>query len=185
MTPILGILASGISGNLWAPGKDFDSIATVTVSTAVSSISFTSIPATYRHLQIRYISMFTDAAQEFNLSFNSDTTAANYARHTLYGDGASAGANAGITTNTRSILYTRNASSIIPGTSVVDILDYANTNKYKTLRGLNGQDYNGSGVVALISGVWMNSASAITSITLAPGAGNISQYSQFALYGIK
>jgi hypothetical protein len=54
MTPILGILASGMSGNLWAPGKDFDSIATTTVGAGgASTITFSSIPSTYRHLQIR------------------------------------------------------------------------------------------------------------------------------------
>lgn len=176
------------SGNLTAPG-DVDPgamipIATTTVSTAVSSITFSSIPATYQHLQIRYISMFSNATAEFELSFNSDTTAANYARHTLYGTGSSAGANSGITSNTRSVLYTRNTSSTTPGTSVIDILDYANTNKYKTLRGLTGQDYNGSGVVTLISLLWMSST-AISSISLAPQSGTISQYSTFALYGIK
>jgi hypothetical protein len=44
MTPMLGIMASGISGNLWAPGKDYDSIATTTVGGGgAASITFSSM----------------------------------------------------------------------------------------------------------------------------------------------
>ena len=53
MTPILGIMASAISGNLWAPGKDYDSIATTTLGSSTASVTFSSIPSTYRYLQIR------------------------------------------------------------------------------------------------------------------------------------
>jgi hypothetical protein len=68
---------------------------------------------------------------------------------------------------------------------VVDILDYANTNKYKTTRNLMGFDYNGSGTIRSISGLWM-STSAINSITLTTGtSSNWQGDTQFALYGIK
>jgi hypothetical protein len=51
MTPMLGIMASQISGHLVT--NSYESIQTVTVSTATPSITFSSIPATYKHLQIR------------------------------------------------------------------------------------------------------------------------------------
>ena len=70
------------------------------------------------------------------------------------------------------------------GVAVIDILDYANTNKYKTYRSLTGGDANGSGQVLLRSSNW-RSTSAVTSMTLYPGVGNFTQYSSFALYGIK
>jgi hypothetical protein len=165
----------------------YDALATYTVPAGgVSSITFAGIPTggQYSHLQLRYIAMFSSGTAEFELAFNSDTTAGNYARHFLFGDGSSAGAGAATGSNTRSILYTRNTSSTTPGASVLDILDYASSIKNKTLRALNGQDYNGSGAVALISGLWINT-SAINSITLQPTAGNISQYSQFSLYGVR
>jgi hypothetical protein len=66
----------------------------------------------------------------------------------------------------------------------MDILDYANTNKFKTTRTLTGSDLNGSGVVSLDSGSW-RSTSAITSITFTARANLINTYSSFALYGIK
>jgi hypothetical protein len=73
--------------------------------------------------------------------------------------------------------------------SIIDILDYANTNKYKTYRALTGIDKNGSGSIQLTSGVWRNTT-AITSITITPQSNTsptnqFQQYSQFALYGIK
>jgi len=69
------------------------------------------------------------------------------------------------------------------GTAVIDILDYANTNKYKTVRTLAGWDANGSGLVSFWSGSWRNT-NATTTITLLPNLGNWAQYSQFALYGV-
>jgi hypothetical protein len=74
------------------------------------------------------------------------------------------------------------AAASIFGAGIVDILDYANTNKYKTLRALAGVDFNGSGRVGLTSGLWQ-STSAINAITLE--GSSFVQYSSFALYGIK
>ena len=68
------------------------------------------------------------------------------------------------------------------GTFIVDILDYANTNKYKTMRALDGFDANGSGYAVLWSGNW-RSTSAVSTITIT--GGTFAQYSSFALYGIK
>jgi hypothetical protein len=67
---------------------------------------------------------------------------------------------------------------------VIDILDYANTNKYKTTRLINGRDQNGSGFIWFNSGLWQNT-NAITSLTFTAQNGNYAQYSSFALYGIK
>jgi len=70
--------------------------------------------------------------------------------------------------------------------SVIDILDYANANKYKTIRSLSGTDYNNSnGRLFYSSGNW-RSTSAVTTITLTNDSGtNFTQYSSFALYGVK
>ena len=187
--PNLGIIASSISGNLWAPGKDFDSIATVTLATSTTTITFSSIPATYRHLQIRGIARATGSFTNTDglIRFNSDT-GANYAHHALYGDGATASATAG--TSTTSGRFARNAQIANSSTAsvftgfVIDLLDYANTSKYKTLRTLVGYDANGSGVAELESSLWQ-STSAVTQIDLTTDGGNFAQYTQFALYGIK
>jgi hypothetical protein len=71
------------------------------------------------------------------------------------------------------------------GVSIVDILDYANTNKYKTFRSLAGQDQNSSsGRIVFVSGLWQ-STSAITTLDLNLESGLWNQYSSVALYGIK
>jgi hypothetical protein len=69
---------------------------------------------------------------------------------------------------------------------IFDILDYTNTNKYKTVRMLGGVDFNGSGEVDFMSGLWLNT-SAITRIDFLPSyqSTQFQQYSSFALYGIR
>jgi len=175
MTPILGIMASAISGNL----SSYESIATSTVGSGGSStITFSSIPSTYKHLQIRYSGF---VANDAFIRFNGDT-GTNYSRHSLYGNGSSAAAYGAA--NETAIGFTYTASNTNPGSSICDILDYTNTSKYKTARILNGDDQNGSGIIMLASGNWQNTA-AITSITIFEDSGVFGQYSRFSLYGIK
>ena len=189
MTPIsLGIFASANQG---AAAGSFESIATVTVGAGgSSSVTFSSIPATYTHLQIRNIAR-TTASQDrdsIKLTFNSDT-GSNYARHSLWGSGSAASAYGAA--SEAYVLLTdfaaASATASIYGAAITDILDYANTNKYKTVRSLGGVDLNAAVTVydGLNSGLWQNT-NAITSITLTPFTGsNFAQYSHFALYGIK
>ena len=190
MTPILGILASAQSGNL--DGPSYDSIATVALTSSALSISFTSIPSTYKHLQLRLFSQ-TDQSNYGDgviMKFNGDT-GNNYTLHWLSGDGSTASALAiapygGIrTAQTAGNINQPNPTRYFGG-SVTDLLDYSNTNKYKTVRSLGGYNANGVGQVMLTSGVWMNTA-AISSIVLEP-TGTVfgwRQYTHAALYGIK
>ena len=188
--PILGIYASQISGHLWAPSGAYDSIATTIVgSGGASSISFTSIPATYTHLQIRMIAK-TDRALNRDavlVTFNSDTTAA-YTRHGVYGDGSAVYAEGTSAYTTSMVAYRASGNSSatnIFGAINLDILDYSNTNKFKTMRSLGGVDFNGSGEVNFYSGMY-SSTNAVSTITFVPAVGtNFLQYSSFALYGIR
>ncbi len=190
--PILGILASS---TVTAAG-DYESIATVTVgSGGASEINFTSIPSTYQHLQIRFNARSTrnvsgSVATLVGVRVGNTTidTGSNYAQHALGGDGASpfAGANSSVTSMPLGYISAFNATSNIFGSGIIDILDYANTNKNTTLRVLSGADLNGSGQIRLSSGLWINTA-AIDAIRLFDfnGSGDFVQYSHFALYGIK
>ena len=186
MPLILGIVASG---NYPRVTNSYESISTVTVGAGgSSSITFSSIPSTYKHLQIRALVRATHAVTNgaWFAQYNSDTGSNYYSYHLLYGNGSSAGAVAGGTGT--SMLWGdyvgANGAASTFGVAVVDVLDYQNTNKYKTSRGLYGFDLNGSGTIALASNLWMNT-NAISSITLTPSSNNFAQYSQFALYGIK
>lgn len=183
---LIGIIASSGGGGAGA-GADYESISTVNVSSAVSSITFSSIPSTYQHLQIRALSR-SDAAgiNQLFARCNSDT-GNNYSTHGLYTDGGgSAAGNASTSTSRMSMGVHAGASTTASsfGGAVIDILDYTNTNKYKTVRSLTGIDANGSGWLWYASGLWM-STSAISSLTFFPENGNFAQYSSFALYGIK
>jgi hypothetical protein len=166
----------------------YESIATTTVSTSVSSVTFSSIPSTYTHLQLRWIARSDRAAtQDFvDIRLNSDT-GANYAAHLLYGDGAAASAAAYVSNTSVGLVFMPAASSTgsVFGVGVMDILDYTNTNKYTTTRVLGGADINGSGRIVLGSGVWMNTAAVTTLTIITDNASTYTQYSKFALYGIK
>ena len=75
------------------------------------------------------------------------------------------------------------ASANVFGTQIIDILDYANTNKNKTIRSISGIDNNGSGDVSLTSNLWMNTA-AITSFEIGGFGVNLAAGSRIDLYGI-
>jgi hypothetical protein len=192
VSPILGIYASQISGHLFAPSGAYDSIATTTVGAGGSStITFSSIPSTYQHLQLRYIARDTLGAADVTgllLRFNSDS-GTNYTRHYLLADGSAvyAGAGTSRTSINGGLVLSGGGPASVFAAGVIDVLDYANTNKYKTYRVLDGVDTNGTsppGYVDFESALWL-STSAVTSITITLPSGNYAQYSQFALYGIR
>ena len=188
---MIGAITAGLFSAGVAPvTNSYESIATVNVGGGGSStLSFTSIPSTYKHLQIRLLAKAAptaaSAAYDLRLAFNSDTTGTNYNEHYLYGDGASVGA--GVNTNNRIIgTSTGSASTSTFAVNVYDILDYQNSNKYKTVRSLVGWDANGSGQVTFMSQVWMNTAAInAISIDFNGGSPSFGQYTQAALYGIK
>ena len=187
--PILGIIASAITGNLVT--TSYESIETVTVGSGGSaSVSFTSIPADYTHLQVRCIAQSTTTTEQyspFKFELNSDTTGTNYYSHRLFGNGASVTSASQQAPYIAQIQDKYGSANTFSGL-VIDVLDYTNTNKYTTLRGLAGGDVNAAGgTMGLYSVLWNNSA-AITSITMSVVGGSsplLAQYSQFALYGIK
>lgn len=179
LNSLIGIIAS--SGGV--AGGDYESIATVTLGSAASSITFSSIPSTYSHLQIRGYGLATANGLSFRMRANNDS-GSNYAIHALLGDGASASA-AAITSTTSVIVGTAPESTTYGGVFVCDVLDYSNTNKNKTTRSLAGADMNGSGGYSVLySGLWM-STSAIDRLDVLVLTNNFAAGSTFALYGIK
>ena len=187
---MLNVISGLMAGGVAASTNSYESIATVTVgSGGQSTVSFTSIPSTYKHLQIRAMSKTSTTATSntgWILRFNSDT-GSNYAWHQIYGNGSVAGAQQSSSTDKIYIGYiAANVSSTnMFGGTILDLLDYANTNKNKTVRALSGTDRNGSGFINLDSGGWF-STSAVNRIDLTDWeGGNFMEFSSFALYGIK
>ncbi len=184
MSPILGARgglaasASGFTSTVAALPGDYDSIASVTLSSA-NSVTFSSIPQDYKHLQIRGIS---NAGSWIQLVINS-TTSANYSRHELRGSGSSASADGN---GNGDLIFALGGGSTYPTAFIMDVFDYTSTNKYKTTRALYGSDQNGSGYVGLTSGAYLANLNAVTSLTFYSYAlSNLASGTTIALYGVK
>jgi hypothetical protein len=181
---MIGAITAGLfSGGVAASTSSYESIQTVNVGSATAYADFTSIPSTYKHLQLRMMGFTTN---NFGMQLNSDTSAA-YSYHRIVGDGSTASASgASSTGRTLATFGAGNTTLSYPTVAIVDILDYTSTNKTKTLRTLAGHDNNGSGEVMLYSNLWTATPAAITTIRiLIENASNIGAGSTFALYGIK
>ena len=189
MSPILqGVVASQISGHLTpADSGAMFPLGMVQVGSAgASTISFTSIPSTYKHLQIRALFGTGGAGSVYIINFNSDT-GNNYSYHYVNGNGASV--TTGASTSRAFTVVTDNSGAGVttsPTAAIIDILDYTSTAKNKTIRSLVGYDGNGSGDIRLASGLYFATPAAITSVTFSrEGSSTLAQNSKFALSGIK
>lgn len=188
MSPILGIIASQNYSRVAPDTGAMFPIGMVSVGSAGSAeIDFTSIPGTYKHLQLRAIARGTFAGTLVSMNYRiNGETGSFYSAHHLGGDGANPYAYAGSSATSidfNDIASANNTANVFSA-FILDILDYADTNKFTTIRGLLGRDFNGSGAIELNSGLYQKTT-AVTSIKLRLGAGNFAQYSSFALYGIK
>ena len=177
---VAGLLASPFT----APVGNYESIATYTPS-GTGTVSFTSIPSTYKHLEIRYIAATASGTSYLIMKLNSDSTAANYSSHYLFGTGAAAVAGgAGSRIGDLSVAPD---SSTIFNAGIVSILDYASANKNKVSRVLSGYEQNTIDCgINFSSQNWMNSSTAVSTITFTlDNAANFRTGTHFALYGVK
>ncbi len=172
----------------WVGGEPdfgvYESIATVTVGSGGSStITFSDIPQTYKHLQIRGIARTATTTQDFLVYKPNNANLS--ARHFLNGDGATASAGGSTTVFDFGQIPKSNDTASAFSVFVMDLLDYNNTSKFKTIRHLAGYDLNGSGQTILAGGYY-GSTTAVTSLVITTyNSTNFAQYSSFALYGIK
>lgn len=168
---------------------DFISTVYGTGSSGTITFDVSSLASTYKHLQLRMVYNYgTSGGFSTIMRFNGDT-GANYSDHALIGNGSAASAANDVSStsiNPTSFAVGASGVTTIPYVSIVDILDFANTSKYKTIRAFEGT-FNTSTAreVGLVSGSW-RSTSAITAINLSINTSfNFSNVSRFSLYGIK
>ena len=188
MSPILGIWASQ---NYPRITGSYDSIATYSISSNTSSVTFSSLPTGYKHFQIRS-SIRTDRSDSWFdallIRVNNDSATSSYSAHYLSGVGTSAVAGNESGGNNGAVAYRLAGSQALAsvfGSIVTDILDVYDTNKYKTIRSLGGMEDNTRGEIYLTSAAWLSTA-AISSLVLLPRNGtNFVAGSKIALYGIK
>jgi hypothetical protein len=185
--PILGAISASITNGLVT--GSFESIATNTLSSGSTTVTFSSIPSTYKHLQVRIYAKKTTGSgiADFIASFNGDT-GANYTRSwTFTFDGAGPYTSRGLNNTGFSMGYLPSETGVanLYGSYLLDIVDYANTNKFKTVQYLNGAEKTAGGNSVVLHGTtsWL-STSAINSITFTCSDSIVSG-SSFALYGVR
>lgn len=135
-------------------------IATTTLGSAASSITFSSIPATYTDLRLVFVG--TSAANvPGEMRFNGDT-ASNYSRTYLSGNGSTASSSRD--TSQTNISVGASAITSTPMMNTIDIFSYAGST-FKTCLITSSDDRNGSGTVDRQVSLW-RSTSAINEIKL-------------------
>jgi hypothetical protein len=158
----------------------YDPIATTTLGSAASSISFSSINSAYTDLRVVLVGT-TTAAGDWNLTYNGTTT--GYSMTYMFGDGTSASTSR--VSNAANINMTRalSTSTTIPTMYQIDIFSYAgSTNKTCLFSG--SEDLNGLGVTNRGVGLWQNTA-AITTVTITMPSTTFAVGTIATLYGIK
>jgi hypothetical protein len=181
----LGLLSQGGG----AAAGAYELIETQLLSTTTASLTFSSIPSTYKHLQLRATARSTYNATlgGFAYRFNGDT-GSNYTYHIIDGDTSLANnfTGASQTNGLVTVITGLTATASAYGAAICDVLDYTNTNKNKTVRSLGGRvSTSGNSNIRMIGSAWL-STSAITSMTLFDHiGGSFVSGSRFSLYGIK
>lgn len=157
------------------------SLGSVKLAANTTSVTFSSIPATYKHLQVRiFARKDTGGNDAYSMHLNGDTNGANYAYYAFGGDG---------TAFVQSVLDRADIGSIRDNawnTTVITIPDYASTAKVKSYQSLSGSASQTDASSFYYGTVWDNTA-AINSMRFSTinGSYNFLTGSVFALYGIK
>jgi len=160
----------------------FELIATTGAPSAnVASLSFTSIPSTFTDLVLVMSLRSTSTNNYGSVLFNSSST--GYTRRILYGNGSSVASTTPTGYESLSINPSDATSSVFANYQMY-ITNYAGTNNKSFSVDAVGEN-NGTTAQAIFhTGIWANS-SAITSLTITSGVGDIAQYSTAYLYGVK
>jgi hypothetical protein len=155
------------------PTPTYTALATTTLSGGETSVTFSSIPATYRDLVIQGT---TKAGAEIALfiAFNADTTAANYSYVYMLGNGSTTSS---VTSAANRLI---SSTSTVFSTFRVQAMDYSDTSKHKTY--LSRADVSSAFTYAL-AGRWANT-NAITSVAISVASNSFSAETTFSLFGI-
>lgn len=155
-------------------GSTYTSIATQTLSSTASTITFSSIPSTYTDLVLVLIGGLT-AAGSVQIQYNSDT-GSNYSSTYVYGYGTGYGSSRQSNQTKAEIGGSWSANTVI----LCNVQNYANTTTYKTAitRYSDPTDTVGANV-----SLWRSTA-AINSITLTNNSTTYRAGTVVTLYGI-
>jgi hypothetical protein len=152
------------------PTNTYTPLATVSLASTASSVTFSSIPATYRDLII-VVTGTTSVNQGALVRFNGDS--GNNSQVAMYGNGSSA-ASFAEANNSSLQMYT------VQSQATIQVMDYSATDKHKTTLVRSGGQSSSTFAFATR---WASTA-AITSIALSTASGTFSSGSTFSLYGV-
>jgi hypothetical protein len=156
------------------PTPTYTPLATVTLGSSASTVTFSNIPAIYRDLILIGTGAATSAAG-IAVRYNGDTSS-NYFRVFMQGTGSGSGTSAADTQNRLFISGWNTTNNNV----IHQIMDYSATDKHKTSVSRGNSP---AGELFAMAGRWANT-SAITSITVLLDANNIAAGSTFSLYGV-
>ena len=150
-----------------------------TLRSAAATVTFSSIPGTYRDLRLILQTTVVSGAEDVTLRFNGDS-GSNYSRVQIAGTGSTTSSGVASSVTFAQIDVQGAPITTVSSMHKVDILDYAQTDKHKTF--LSRSD-SASGGVDAMAHRWA-STSVVTSITLGTTGVNFNTGSTFYLYGI-
>jgi hypothetical protein len=157
-----------------AAGSTYTPIATNTLGSATSSVTFNSFSG-YTDLILVFQSKLT-TSNAIKVQYNSDT-GTNYSYHRLYGYSSTVASDRA----TNATYFDAGFSASNTVNQTIHIMNYANTTTYKTALSRASTE----GGSQIFANVWLwRSTSAITSIKIEAASGNLDTGSTFTLYGI-
>lgn len=155
-------------------GSTYTPIATTTLGSAQSTVTFSGIASSYTDL-ILVINGTASSTNNHLVRFNNDA-ASNYSYTDMYGDGSSAGS--GRATSSTGIFIGNGSGTQY--TKIVQIMNYSNATTNKTA--LNRSNSSAEAVAVQV-GTWRSTA-AINRVDIVATAGSMNTGSTFTLYGI-
>ena len=180
---VLGTIASS---KLTTVANSFESIATLSLS-GLSTATFSSIPGTYKHLQLRGVTRGTSTGG-ITFRYNGDT-ASNYRSGYITAAGTGTTVTTATSAAATALTIASNATSSSPALSYspfyANIYNYASTSQFKHSISSSFLNYNSSTIYSSAYDSYWSSTSAITSITILISTGTFDANSTIALYGIK
>ena len=158
------------------PTATYIALANTTLSSTATSITFSSIPATYRDLVI-IVEGTAGANNPLDIEFNGDTTNGNYFNITAYQQAGDSATSFTVNESYAGVnWYPSNGRTIL----TVNIMDYSATDKHKTYLSRSG---GASAWIGMAAVRWANT-NAINTVRLDLRGGTFLQGVSFALYGI-
>lgn len=185
LTPRVNYTSMLAGNEAFVESGDYELISTSILASAAPSVTFdvSSFASTYKHLQIRMVTLGTTSVANQIIRFNEDS-GNNYRAHFLFGDGSSVGSSV-YSAAAFSQIYIGNSSVTANQftATVVDILDAFSSTKNTTLRAFYGNQ-GSPNVVQLLSGVYLNTGP-LESVFVGRLSNNFTAGSRFSIYGIR